>query len=183
MTSTAGKLLVAVPTMEDPNFTRTVVFMIEHTSEGALGIVLNRPSGTEFEDALVDWHDHLAAPAVPFVGGPVQPGAVLALARVVRVEASDGWQPLLGRVGTVDIMRAPHEVRPEVEALRVFAGYAGWGAGQLESELAVSGWYVVDAEMDDLLTSNPAGLWRAVLRRQGGDLATAANYPHDPTTN
>ncbi len=182
MNSVAGRLLVAVPTMEDPNFARTVVYVIEHTPDGALGVVLNRPAAG-FDDALPYWHELLAEPAVPFVGGPVEPEAVLALARVLRVEASDGWQPLLGRVGTVDLTRPPEEVRPEVEAVRIFAGYAGWSAGQLDAELSVSGWYVVDAVTDDLLTADPAGLWRAVLRRQGGDLATAANFPHDPTTN
>ncbi len=183
MTSVAGRLLVALPTMQDPNFTRTVVYVIEHSADGALGVVLNRPSSVDFDDALPQWQDLLAQPAVPFVGGPVQPDAVLALARVVRVEASDGWQPLLGRVGTVDVARRPDDVRPEVEALRVFAGYAGWGSGQLDAELSVPGWYVVDAEVEDFLTADPAGLWRAVLRRQGGDLAAAANYPQDPNAN
>ncbi len=183
MTSTAGRLLVAVPTLADPNFARTVVFVVEHDANGALGLVLNRPSPAGFDDVVPYWHDLLVDPAVPFLGGPVQPEAALALARVVRVESSDGWQPLLGRVGTVDLSRRPDQVMPAVEAVRIFVGYAGWGSQQLDHELAMQGWYVVDAEVDDLLTTDPVGLWRAVLRRQGGDLATAANYPEDPSNN
>ncbi len=117
-------------------------------------------------------------PRVAFVGGPVQQhDAVIGLARVGRVEETDAWQPLLGRVGTIDLGRAPSDVRGDVETVRVFAGYSGWGPGQLDGELDHGGWFVVDALPDDLLTPDPAGLWRSVLRRQGGDLAVSANYP------
>ena len=102
-----------------------------------------------------------------------------------RVEDSDAWQPLLGRVGTVDLGRTPAEVSANLEAVRVFAGYSGWGPGQLDAELEQEGWFVVDAHPDDLLTPDPESLWRVVLRRQGGDLAVSANYPRDaePTAN
>jgi putative transcriptional regulator len=96
---------------------------------------------------------------------------------VRQVDASDAWQPLLGPVGTVDLARDPVDSHPEIEAVRLFAGYSGWAPGQLEGELEIGGWFVVDALPDDLLTSDPAGLWRNVLRRQGGDVAMSANYP------
>ncbi len=119
-----------------------------------------------------------------------QRDAVIGLARFVSapgvpVEDPGVWQPLLGPVGTVDLGRPPADLRGAVEAVRVFAGYSGWGPGQLEDELEQDGWFVVDARPDDLLTHDPASLWRAVLRRQGGDLAVAANYPRDsePTAN
>ena len=89
----------------------------------------------------------------------------------------DAWQPLIGRIGTVDLGRDPHDARADVEAVRIFAGYSGWGPSQLEAEIEAGGWFVVDAHADDLLTADPSGLWRTVLRRQGGDLAIAANYP------
>lgn len=183
--SVARRLLVATPMLLDPNFFRTVVFMIEHTDEAALGVVLNRPSDATLEVAVPEWCALAADPSVAFVGGPVQPHeAVIGLGRTrPDVEPADGWYPLLGPVGTVDLGRSPAEVSPDVEAVRVFAGYAAWGAGQLDGELAQRGWYVVDAEIDDLLTAEPDSLWRRVLRRQGGDLAIAANFPLDPTSN
>ena len=180
----ARRLLVAVPAMLDPNFFRTVVFMVEHNAEGALGIVLNRPSETDLGDVLPEWRAFASEPPVAFVGGPVQQQeALIGLARVAHVEDSSSWQPLLGRVGTVDLGAEPDAVHSDLEAVRVFAGYAGWGPEQLESELAQGGWFVVDAEPDDLLVARPEELWRRVLRRQGGDLAMAANQPVDPTTN
>ncbi len=101
------------------------------------------------------------------------------LARVGDLDPGDGdaWQPLIGRIGTVDLGRDPHDARADLEAVRVFAGYSGWAPSQLEDELDAGGWFVVDALPDDLLTPHPAGLWRAVLRRQGGDVAVSANYP------
>jgi putative transcriptional regulator len=186
MPSTARRLLVSVPTLDDPNFFRSVVFVIEHTDDGAVGLVLNQPTDALISEALPDWAEVAGPPAVAFVGGPVQQHeAVIGLARVSRVEDSDAWQPLLGRVGTVDLGRTPTDVRGDLEVVRVFAGYSGWGPQQLDDELELGGWFVVDALPDDLLTPDPAGLWRAVLRRQGGDLAVSANYPLDtgPTVN
>jgi putative transcriptional regulator len=182
--SVARKLLVAVPTMRDPNFERSVVFVIEHDGEGAVGLVLNRPTEATIAEALPDWAVHACPPAVAFVGGPVQQHeAVFGLARVERVEDSDAWQPLVGRVGTVDLGVDPMAVRADIEAVRVFAGYAGWGPGQLDDELRLEGWYVLEALPDDLLTPDPEGLWRRVLRRQGGQLAVVANYPLDLESN
>lgn len=184
MASVARRLLVAVPTMADPNFERTVVLVIEHDDEGAVGLVLNRPTEAGFDDALPGWALLAAPPRVAFVGGPVhQHEAVFGLASAERVEDSDAWQPLVGRIGTVDLGNDPSAVRADLESVRVFAGYSGWGPGQLEDELAQHGWYVVDALPDDLLTHDPATLWRRVLRRQGGELAVAANYPRDPAFN
>jgi putative transcriptional regulator len=184
MASTARRLLVATPTLLDPNFFRSVVFMIEHTPEAALGVVLNRPSEAPLADALPDWAHLAAPPSVAFVGGPVQAHeAVIGIGRAAEGSGGDGWEPLLGRIGTVDLGRVPGDVLPEMKAIRVFAGYAAWGRGQLDGELALDGWYVVDADPADLLTDDPEALWRRVLRRQGGELAIAANFPLDPGSN
>ena len=185
MSSTARRLLVATPTLLDPNFFRTVVFMIEHTDEAALGVVINRPSDATLEEAVPEWCALAAEPRVAFVGGPVQAHeAVIGLGRSrPHTGDADGWYPLIGSVGTVDLGRSPAEVRPDIDLVRVFAGYAAWGAGQLDYELTQHGWYVVDAEVDDLLTAEPESLWRRVLRRQGGELAIAANFPADPSSN
>ena len=171
--------------MLDPNFARTVVYVVQHDPDGAFGMVLNRPSEVSVSHALDAWADIASAPARVFVGGPVSVGeAVLAIGRARDVVPStDGWQVLDGTVGSVDLERRPGELPAPLAAFRVFAGYSGWGPGQLESELARDDWFSVDVHPDDLFTAAPDRLWREVLRRQGGDLAVAANYPLDPTAN
>jgi putative transcriptional regulator len=182
-----GKLLVATPELEDPNFARTVVLVLEHTEEGALGVVLNRPTDSPLTESLPRWVDHAAAPAVVFVGGPVQPEAAIGLARAVGADGplddASGFAPLFDDLGTIDLERAPEDVMPRVDAVRVFAGYAGWGPGQLDGELAANGWYVCDAAPDDLWTARPGDLWRAVLRRQSAPLRLVAGFPDDPSLN
>jgi putative transcriptional regulator len=181
-----GKLLVATPELDDPNFSRTVVLVLEHTEEGALGVVLNRPTDSPLTETLPRWCDLAAPPGVVFVGGPVQPEAAIGLARRsadVAAAESIAFAPLFGDLGTVDLERMPEDVAPAIDLVRVFAGYAGWGPGQLDGELAASGWYVCDAAPDDLWTAQPGDLWRAVLRRQPGPLRLVAGFPDDPSLN
>jgi putative transcriptional regulator len=181
--SVRGKLLVASPSLADPNFSRTVVLMLEHTDDGAAGVVLNRPTDTEVRDALPDWAEVAAEPGVVYVGGPVQQDGVICLGRVVPNSAPEGFVELADRVGSLDLEQDAALIVPDVEALRVFAGYAGWGAGQLEGELAEEAWLVLDALPGDLFTPDPSHLWRAVLRRQPGKLQMLANYPPHPSFN
>ncbi|MBA2327075.1 MAG: YqgE/AlgH family protein [Actinobacteria bacterium] len=178
-----GRLLVAVPGMYDANFDRTVVLVLEHGDEGAVGIVLNQPSDTETGAAVPGWGAVAAPPAVVFVGGPVLPAGALALGQVSDPSAAEGWTAVLGPVGLVDLGRATDGAPPDVERARLFAGHAGWSPGQLEGEIAAGGWFVVDAEPGDAFASRPAGLWRAVLARQRGRLAWFANCPPDPSAN
>jgi putative transcriptional regulator len=182
-----GKLLVATPELLDPNFARAVVFVLEHTDEGALGVVLNRPTETSLAESLPRWSDRAAPPGVVFVGGPVQPDAAIGLARRMAADADEpegsGFAPLFDRLGTVDLEREPEEITPAVDAVRVFAGYSGWGPGQLDGELAADGWYLCEADVDDLWTAHPNDLWRAVLRRQPGPLRLVAGFPDDPSQN
>jgi len=180
---TRGRLLVATPLLGDSNFHRTVVFMLEHTEEGALGLVLNRPLEVDLEDALPEWSAYCAAPATVFGGGPVQPEAAFCLARLREPHPSEGFTPVLGDLGIVDLGHAPSDVPGEVTASRVFAGYAGWSPAQLEAELAETAWWVVDAEPDDVMTPDPDSLWRRVLRRQRGILSWMSTYPDDPMDN
>jgi putative transcriptional regulator len=180
--SLKGKLLVATPRLTDPNFFRTVVLLLEHGEEGALGVVLNRPSRTALAEPLPQWEELAAQPAVVFVGGPVAPDAAICLARVTT-DPSAGFRPVLDRVGTFDLERDPALAATEVEGLRVFAGYAGWAPGQLEAEIAARGWFVLDALPDDALSPHPAELWSAVLRRQRLPLRMLAAYPLDLSTN
>jgi putative transcriptional regulator len=178
-----GRLLVAAPPLVDPNFDRTVVLMLEHGTQGALGLVLNRAGDTPLKDAVPEWASLASPPAVLFTGGPVSPSSVIALARSDVGDEREGWVPIANGVGTVDLGRAPEEVPVVVEGVRVFLGYAGWAPGQLEEELARDAWFVVDFETTDAFADEPEGLWRLVLRRQRGSLAMFANAPADPATN
>lgn len=181
---TRGRLLVAGPPLEDPNFRRTVVFMIEHNDEGALGVVLNRPSLIDVVDALPQWVDLAAAPPTVFIGGPVEQGSVLGLGRLVDDAAPHGLTPVQAGIGVLDLEADPVRLLGDVDGVRLFTGYAGWGAGQLEGELAMGGWFVVDAEPTDVTTTAPEDLWRAVLARQPDpDLALLALFPDDLSAN
>ena len=179
-----GKLLVAAPALVDPNFFRTVVLVVEHNVEGAAGVVLNRPSDTSLVESPLDaWEEVAADPPLVFVGGPVSPGAAVCLARATPHAEPHGWQPVIGGLGVLDLGRDLSDVRSDLDRVRVFAGYAGWGSGQLEHEIAEGAWYVLDADPEDALSSQPGGLWRFVLKRQGGKLALVANFPADPNMN
>jgi putative transcriptional regulator len=184
--SLAGALLVASPSLDDPNFTRTVILLLDHDSEGALGVVLNRPSAIAAGDALPRWADAASEPAVVHLGGPVTPEAVVCLGRIRQRDAGlapQGWTPLAGAVGAVDLDTEPADLVDALEALRVFAGYSGWGPGQLEAELLLGGWLLLAAEPDDAFTATPQTLWSQVLRRQGGSLALLHTMPLDPSNN
>jgi putative transcriptional regulator len=182
--STAGKLLIAEPMLGDPNFDRTVVLMIEHTPEGALGVVLNRPTDLEVGAVLHEWADLAATPPVLYMGGPVEQNGVLAIGRR-RPDAPPlpGWSAVLGDLGTVDLHLGPDGVADGLDGIRFFAGYSGWGGGQLEAELAEGAWLVVEAATDDVFAPEPDVMWRAVLRRQGGKTAMLADFPTHPSLN
>jgi putative transcriptional regulator len=185
----AGQLVVATPLLGDPNFAKTVVLLLQVDEEdGALGRLSTRPSGTGVDEVLPDWLELSADPPVVFAGGPVQPQAAICLGRGRLGGRPDGAFAVLEGVpgaslGTVDLDSTPGALRSTVERVRVYAGYAGWGAGQLEAEVADGAWYVLDALPADAFSSAPEGLWKAVLLRQGPPIAFAASYPEDPTLN
>ena len=134
--SLAGRLLVATPALTDPNFDRAVVLLLDHDEEGTLGVVLNRPTPVEVESVLEPWAELAGQPAVVFQGGPVALDSALALAVVPGeqpVEELLGWRRVHGAIGLVDLEAPPELLASELGSLRVFAGYAGWGPGQLEA--------------------------------------------------
>jgi putative transcriptional regulator len=178
-----GKLLVATPALKDPHFERTVVLLVAHEESGALGVVLNRATEVQIEDVLTGWDPLAAQPAVVFEGGPVQPEAAICLARVRTGTDPEGFSRVDGVVGTVDLSADPEDMVTDVEQLRIFAGYAGWGEQQLESEIAEGAWFVFEALPGDAFVSAPDDLWSMVLRRQGGLTAAVAHFPADPTLN
>ncbi|NHC45270.1 YqgE/AlgH family protein [Motilibacter aurantiacus] len=184
----AGRLLVAAPALVDPSFAGSVVLVLDHDGGGALGVVLNRPTDVPVADALPSWAGHMSDPSVVFRGGPVALDSALALALLATVPAAEdpeplGWRQVVGALGLVDLDAPPEILASRTAAMRVFAGYAGWGSGQLEGELAADAWLVVDSLPGDAFSTSPEGLWRAVLRRQTDRRALLSTMPEDPSRN
>jgi putative AlgH/UPF0301 family transcriptional regulator len=181
-----GSLLVAMPALTDPTFAGTVVFVLDHSESGTLGVVLGRPSQVEIRDVLPGWCDLAVPPGVFHVGGPCETDTALCLATSPSAVA-EGESPLrrvAGDVYLVDLDSDPADLGHEVTGLRVFAGYAGWSPGQLAGEIAEGAWACVPGRPDDVLSlaSGPE-LWRTVLSRQTGRLAVLSTAPADPSVN
>jgi putative transcriptional regulator len=180
--SLRGKLLLASPTLLDPNFVRTVVLIAEHTDEGAMGLVLNRPAASSVSEAVPDlaWLADEEDPV--YVGGPVAETAVIVLAEFERPEMAGALiDDELGFIGTD--ADDPDALEGAVRRARVFAGHAGWGPGQLEGELEEEAWIVEPPQREEIFSEDPAGLWAAVLRRKGRRYALLATMPLDPSLN
>jgi putative transcriptional regulator len=178
MDSLAGQLLVSSPVLFDPNFRRTVVLIAHHDEEGAMGVVLTRPTEVRVAEAHADLAD-LPAGELVYSGGPVQPETL-----IVLIEFAEAEEPETPIVGTVSFL--PPEISTEdvgASRARVFAGYAGWGPGQLEAEMEEQSWIVVPAEPDDVFADDPDELWRTVLHRKGGKFTLIASMPFDPGLN
>ncbi|MGB2711718.1 MAG: YqgE/AlgH family protein [Conexibacter sp.] len=181
MESLKGKLLLASPTLLDPNFARTVVLVAEHSEEGAMGLVLNRPAEATIGDAAPELERLVDRDEPLYVGGPVQPTAVIVLAAFTTPEAAG----LLIRddVGFLAAQLDLAESRAATERVRVFAGHAGWGPGQLDEELDREDWIVEEPAAGELFSSEPEELWTSVLTRKGGTFALVARMPLDPSLN
>jgi putative transcriptional regulator len=171
--SLRGKLLIAAPSLFD-FFRRTVVLMVEHTEEGAFGVVLNRVAEATVEDAVPELSDLAGADERVRVGGPVGTDAVVVLGEFEDPEESP--KQIAGQVGLVD-----PEGEAEVHRARVYAGHAGWGEGQLESELEREAWLVQEVDPEDLFLEDD--LWPVALQRRGGEYALLATMPEDPSLN
>ena len=180
MNSLEGQLLVASPGLHDPNFRRAVVLVTEHTDEGAAGLVLNRPSPSPVAELVPQLEELVDVGEQVWLGGPVQPNAVLVLGEFV--DPDDAAVPLFGSLG-FPALDEPERVLPVTTRRRVFACYAGWGAGQLESELERDDWILEPAENDDAFTDDPEELWADVLRRKGGIYELVSRMPEDPSVN
>lgn len=194
--SWCGRLLVATPGLTEGVFARSVVQLLQHTpGGGAFGVVLTGPTATPLSDLLPGWALLAPDPVVVFEGGPVQETVAICLARLALPPAPDpsyvtvdgdpadpSYVAVDGApwLATLDLDLEPADA---VQEVRVFAGYAGWSAGQLEAEVESGGWWVLDALPGDCFTVEPQRLWRQVLQRQGLPLALAASYPSDPSLN
>lgn len=178
-----GKLLVATPILDEPAFRRTVILLCSHDAQGSFGLVLNRPLEAAVVDMLPEWRALVSAPHVLFAGGPVDRAQAFALGRSRSAEAEAWWTGITEEVGLLQIEGDDVSGLAGVEEVRLFAGYAGWSAGQLETEIAEEAWFVVDARPGDVFTTNPERLWHEVLARQAGGLALYAHFPPDPRLN
>ena len=180
MESLKGHLLIAGPALVDPNFWRTVVLVGEHSEEGALGVVLNRASEATVDEAVPELAVLVDDMGAVHVGGPVQPSAIVVLADFAEPERAGSL--VLDSVGFLQSEVDP-DMLGELRRARVFAGYAGWGPGQLDGELEEGSWIVEPALPDDVFTSDPDALWSDVLRRKGGPFGVLALMPPDPSLN
>jgi putative transcriptional regulator len=178
--SLRGQLLIASPALVDPNFARGVVFITEHNEEGAMGIVLDRPSDTAVE-AVVPQLAEIAGGEPVYVGGPVQPEAIVLLAEFSDPEAA-AWI-IVADVGLASADVDLDELAAAVRRGRVYAGYSGWGPGQLEAEMEIDSWIVEAPLPNELFPDDPATLWSDVLARKGGQYALIARMPADPSQN
>ncbi|HWJ81403.1 MAG TPA: YqgE/AlgH family protein [Nocardioides sp.] len=186
-----GMLLLAAPTLLDPNFVDSVILLLDVNDQGALGVVLNRPSALPVAEVLGEWGDVVEEPEVLFQGGPVSTDGALAVALATPGgQDAVGFQAVVDRaftgerwLGLLDLDTPAELVVGTVDRLRIFAGYAGWGAGQLQDEIEEGAWYVVPALPEDVFRSDTQDLWRDVMRRQPGDLAFHSTRPTDPEMN
>jgi putative transcriptional regulator len=179
--SIRGQLLIAGPTLQDPNFWRTVVLVVEHSDAGALGLVLNRPSESKVVDAVPQLMELADAEDDVLVGGPVGQSAVIVLA-----DFEDPDEAALIAFDSVGVLGGgdPHdELSAGVRRARIFAGHSGWGPGQLDGELERGDWILEPARYSDAFTTDPDLLWSVVLERKGGSYALVARMPEDPSLN
>jgi putative transcriptional regulator len=181
MDSARGKLLIAGPSLVDPNFWRTVVLVIEHTEEGALGLVLNRPSETTVGDAVPQLEQLVDLEQQLFIGGPVQPSAVIVLGEFE--DPTDAAVLAFDDVGVLGTGASPDESAVGLRSGRAFVGHAGWGRGQLDGEIERGDWILEPAVLEDAFTAEASGLWSEVLTRKGGNYALLARMPPDPSVN
>jgi putative transcriptional regulator len=182
--SYAGKLLVSSPLLRDPNFIRTVVYVCAHDEHGALGVVLNRPNPISLEELMPRWAPAAAEPASRFAGGPVDLDSAIGLGWVTGEDAlGTAYAFVEDPIAMIDLNEEPGPVIEQLGALRIYLGYAGWGGGQLEQEVAEEAWVDAAPEVEDVFTHDHDGLWGRVIARKGGSWRLIARMPEDPRVN
>lgn len=181
MDSARGQLLIAGPSLVDPNFWRTVVLVVEHSEDGAFGLVLNRASETNVGEAVPQLGEMVDPTEPLFIGGPVQPSSVVILGRFE--DPGDAALLAFDDVGVLGTASSLEEISFGLRAARAFVGHSGWGAGQLDAELERGDWIREPARLEDAFSAGTRDLWSAVLTRKGGSYALVARMPLDPSLN
>jgi putative transcriptional regulator len=186
--------LIASPTLQDPNFARTVVLICEHSEQGSMGLVVNRPSAVALSEALAG----VAPPPLPearlFLGGPVQRQALLVLHRIPTavpgaqdvafgISIGGDMRELLAALAEASAHGGEAAAHPAPAEIRFYAGYAGWGAGQLAAELESGSWITCPGTAAHVFASDCEALWERVLRELGPDYARLITVPLDPRVN
>lgn len=180
----AGDLLVASVAISDGVFDGTVVLVLDADDAGSVGVVLNQVSQLDLGIALPAWAELVAEPGLLFDGGPVSQQGAVCIAEIWNDgEEPPGWRPVSGRIGLLNLDTPVEIANGAYRNLRIFAGYAGWDAGQLETELVQGLWHVVPSSPSDPFDPDPATLWRRVLRRQGGELGMFSTWPESAELN
>ncbi|MDY5785693.1 MULTISPECIES: YqgE/AlgH family protein [unclassified Corynebacterium] len=182
----AGSLLVAAPGMLSEEFARTVVLVLEHSSEGTFGIVLNRRSEAAVQNVLPEWAPLVAAPQAFYLGGPVRPEAGVAVgvtANGVVIDEHPQFTRLANRLVHLDLNANPSEIAEHLEGVRIFVGTSQWDAGQLDDEISRGDWFVAPALPSDVVAPAAADLWGDVMRRQPMPLPLFATFPRDVEAN
>ncbi len=180
MESLRGRLLISSGGLFDPNFRHTVVLVGEHNEDGALGVVLNRALDVTVESTLPALGDLVPTGELLFQGGPVQPANPVLLAQLTDPELADIH--VFGSVGFL-VGELSEDIQPRILKARVFAGYSGWGPGQLEAEMAADSWIIEPAREVDVFTDAPNLLWSRVLERKGPEYRRLSRMPYDPSMN
>ena len=180
MESLRGRLLISSGGLFDPNFRHTVVLVGEHNSDGAVGVVLNRALNVTVQKTVPTLSALVPAGEPLFQGGPVQPASPVLLAELAHPELAD--IVVFGSVGFL-VGEVSADVQPSILRARVFAGYSGWGPGQLEAEMVADSWILEPAREDDVFTGAPDLLWRRVLERKGPEYRRLSRMPYDPSMN
>lgn len=177
MDITPGTLLMASVQLIDGVFDETVVLLLDVDEAGALGVVLNRLSDLDLESVLPGWAEHASLPVSLFDGGPVSPEGAICLASPMRHDDDPpGWRPLFDRVGLLHLDTPLEIAKGAYRDLRIFAGYAGWGPGQLQAETEAGYWHLTRARYVDVFDIEPRTLWRRALKREGGELGLLSTW-------
>ena len=180
MDSLRGHLLISNGGLFDPNFRHTVVLLGEHNVDGALGVVLNRALKVTVQEAAPGLSTWVPAGESLFEGGPVQPASPVLLAELEHPELADLL--VFGSVGFL-VGEVSEQVGAGILRARVFAGYSGWGPGQLEAEMESDSWILDPARVRDVFTDAPDLLWSRVLERKGPEYRKLSRMPYDPSVN
>jgi putative transcriptional regulator len=194
---TKGIILVAMPTLLDPNFRQTVVLLCEHGAEGSMGLVLNRPTTVQLATLLPEvelWPGQTSALGEGFdkqvyVGGPVQTNALMMLYRgSVRPGGGENpaWLPVLEDIHLTGDLQAVEGVEISAEPIpriRFYLGYAGWAPGQLEAEVKAGGWKMLPGDPEIIFPADPILIWPTMIKTFGKEFAVYADMPPDPHLN
>ena len=180
MESLRGRLLISSGGLFDPNFRHTVVLVGQHDAEGALGVVLNRALNVTVEQAVPPLAGLVAPGELLYQGGPVQPTSPVLVAELAHPELAD--IPIFGSIGFL-IGEVSSDIEPGIVRARIFAGYSGWGPGQLEAEMEQDSWILDPAREEDVFTDSPDLLWSRVLVRKGPEYHHLSRMPYDPSMN